>query len=553
MSRRDVYDALGALAFGYGVLDDRRARTYASAQRALRGVKDDLGEALASGRLAEVKGVGPKVLGIVREVLAGEEPAALAEVRGKVPAGLFAIGRIRGLGPAKVRALWQALDITTPAELEYACKENRLLDLEGFGARSQAVICEGLALLRAREGLCRLDEAWAEAEAALASLRAHPDVVDAAMVGAARRGAEAVPGVELLVAGPEAAVREALGDAAPRVERRVHTCAADAFGFARAWHTADAGHRDALAARAGAAGLTLDAQGLRGPDGAVPVPDEAALYAALGLHLPPAAVREGERGLWPADAPAPRLLRRSDLLGALHNHTVASDGVDTAEGMRDAAAARGLRWLGISDHSVSAAYAHGLEPERLEGQAAMLRDLSGACDLLAGVESDILQDGALDYAPEVLGGLDFVVASVHTRYGHGRAAETARMVAAASNPFTDVIGHPTGRLVLGRPPNDFDVEALLDACAASGCAVELNASPQRLDLKEEHLRAAKARGVMVSIAADAHRAEGLDALTFGVVQARRAELGPDDVLNTKSVDALRDWLRARRARAGAAR
>lgn len=553
MSRRDVYDALGALAFGYGVLDDRRARTYASAQRALRGVKTDLGAALASGELAAVKGVGPKVLEIVRDVLAGEEPAPLADVRARVPPGLFAIGRIRGLGPAKVRALWQALDITSPAELEYACKENRLLDLEGFGARSQAAVREGLAQLRAHEGLCRLDEAWAEAVEALALLRAHPDVRGAEMVGAARRGVEAVRGVDLLVAGPEAAAREALGGAAPRVERRVHTCAAEAFGFAQAWHTADEAHRAALGARATAAGLALGADGLSGPAGAVPVPDEAALYAALGLHLPPAEVREGDRGIWPADAPAPRLLRRADLVGALHNHTVASDGVDTAEGMRDAAAERGLRWLGISDHSVTAAYARGLEPERLESQADMLRGLDGACAVLAGVESDILQDGALDYAPEVLAGLDFVVASVHTRYGHGRAAETARMVAAASNPYTDVIGHPTGRLVLGRPPNDFDVDALLDACAASGCAVELNASPQRLDLKEEHLRAARARRVMVSIAADAHRADGLDALTFGVVQARRAELGPDDVLNTRSLEALRDWLSARRARAGVAR
>ena len=232
----------------------------------------------------------------------------------------------------------------------------------------------------------------------------------------------------------------------------------------------------------------------------------------------------------------------------LHNHTLASDGSHSIEQMRDAAAAAGLAYFGISEHSVSAFYARGLQADALTEQTKKIAELNSAgagCVLLTGVESDILEHGELDYPPEILSGLEVVIASIHRRYRHDRETRTQRLVNAAKNPLTTCIGHPTGRLLLGRKPGDFDVEELLDACAESGCAIELNANPARLDLSAEHLMKAKERGVLVSISADAHSIQEIRNLDHGVAIARRAGLTVDDVLNCRPLEALRAWLQDR--------
>ncbi|TNF35252.1 MAG: PHP domain-containing protein, partial [Deltaproteobacteria bacterium] len=319
--------------------------------------------------------------------------------------------------------------------------------------------------------------------------------------------------------------------------------------------TGAAAHVAALEAHAAEQGALFGPVGLYRGSERVPCPEEAGVYAALGLH--PTAPERREEGvpLLALGKARPRLLRREDLRGALHNHTTASDGVHGLTVMRDAARLLGLGWLGVSEHSQSAAYAGGLEPAALERQLAEIARLNGddaGCTLLTGVESDILRDGELDYADALLARLDVVVASVHTRFRQTPEEMTRRMVNAASNPWADVIGHPTGRLLLGRPASEYDVEALIDACAASGCALELNANPQRLDLGPRYLAMAKERGVKVSIAADAHSAPALSHLDFGVTVARRAGLTPEDVLNGLTLPELRAWLAPRKARAAAA-
>jgi DNA polymerase (family 10) len=325
----------------------------------------------------------------------------------------------------------------------------------------------------------------------------------------------------------------------------------EAWGVLSVLATGSGAHIDRLRREAEARSLAFDERGMFSPQGKIPCADEETFYRSLGLHAVSPERREAGAPLVGREYTAPRLIRRSDLTGALHNHSTASDGLHSLEQMRARAVELGLSYLGISEHSQTAAYAGGLDAVRLEAQASEIDQLNGesetpACRLLHGIESDILKDGTLDYEPTVLARLEFVVASVHQRYGLGPEEMTQRMVCAASNPWSDIIGHPTGRLLLGRDPAEFDVRALLDACVMSGCSVELNGNPARLDLKPEHLAMAKERGLLVSIAADAHSVEALDHLDYGVTVARRAGLTPDDVLNCRPLEALSAWLQERK-------
>ncbi len=551
--RREVAAVLDRLAFCAELIGDRRAGAYTAAAWAIRQQTGDLDQLYASGALAEVRGVGKRTLAIVGQVLDGQPVAELDALLAEIPPGLFEVRRIRGLGPKKIKTLWRELGITSLGDLEYACRENRLIELSGFGAKTQAKVLAQLEAIRATEGLVRRDQAAAVLTPLLARLDVAPGITRVAIGGDYRRGLELCGALVVVAAGPD--VRGGLaaaGVAGGRFEEHEVTVVAtdpDQFGVALAAASSDPAHFAALVARAAARGLTLDPSGLSRDGEPIACAEEDDLYAALELERPAAQRRDRETPLVERGRPTPRLVTRADLRGALHNHTEASDGGDSVAAMRAAAAARGLSYLGISDHSQTAFYARGLEPERLLAQIeeiARLDQDGDRCRLLAGVESDILGEGQLDYDPELLARLDFVIASVHNRHGHDRERMTARMVAAARDPYTSVIGHPTGRLLLGRPPAEFDMAALLDACAESGCAIELNSDPQRLDLEPRYLAMARERGVLVSIAADAHSTSALDYLDHGVAVARRAGLRPDDVLNCRSLPELRAWLAARR-------
>lgn len=563
--RREVQDVLARFAFAYELLEGPtpRARTYASAARTIFQLEGDLAELRATGALAKVRGLGSSTLAVVDEVLAGREPAELVALEAKIPSGLFAIREVRGLGPAKIRALYERLGITSLGELEHACRENRLVALAGFGAKTQAKVLEGVQERRRREELWLRDAALALAERMRQALAAH-GISDVRIVGGLARGDEIIEKVELLAvtdaAALEAAMRAALGDGAGAAHGNdalsrvvVHRAEAASAGLAEVRLSSDEAHLAQLAARATERRLTLADDALRDAQGnAVLCATADALYAALDLLAVDAEARSGDTPLVRIGTARPTLIRREDLRGALHNHTVASDGSATLSEMRAAAIASGLAYLGISEHSVSADYARGLSLERLAAQRAEIAALNrsdGGCTLLTGIESDILASGALDYADDVLRTLQVIIASSHRRFALDRAASTARMVRAARDPNTDIIGHPTGRLLLTRPALDFDLEVFLDACAESGCAVELNGSAHRLDFGARELAMAKERGVCVSIAADAHATSEIEEhLMYGISVARRAGLTADDVLNAKPLADLALWLAARRAR-----
>ena len=540
MDRHAVLAALHRISTGLELTGASpfRVRSYQKAARAL-GKLPDLVTRAAEGTLQDVPGVGPAVGRVVAQVLAGQVPDALQAIEREIPPGLIDLCTLPGLGPARVRLLHEALGVAGLADLEYACRENRLLDLKGFGRKTQATLITAIETRDRDASQLRRDRAYALAAPFVEALGS---VGQVEIVGALRRGMPLVAQVELLVCTPDPSDAPGPRDepsSDPRVV--VHVCTTQARGSALVRHTSSPGHWDALLARAADRGVSLEGHAT-----------EAALYEALDLHPTPVERREEDTPLVPRAAPAPRLVRRTDLAGALHNHTTASDGLDSLLGMREAAAARGLTYLGISEHSQSARYARGLDGPALRAQMTEIAALAGdghACTLLSGVEADILANGALDGEDEVLAQLEVVVASVHRRHGQDAATFTARMVAAARHPRTAIIGHPTGRLLLGRPPAPLDVEALLDACVETGCAVELNANPARLDLDATHLAMARERGVRVSIAADAHSGSALDHLDHGIAIARRGGLRPEDVLNALPLDALREWLHARAQRA----
>lgn len=561
MDHRTAADVLSRLAFATELLEGatHESKAWANAARVIRQLPGDLRAMHESGALTEVRGIGASSLRVVAEVLEGREPETLRELEARVPEGLFAVHRLKGLGPAKIRKLWQGLGITTLGELEHACRENRLVLLDGFGKKTQASVLAQIEDIHRADRVLLRSRASALLLPLVASLRARG--VRAESLGAFRRGMELVEGLGVVVAGDDAAIDETL--AAHGVEGGHIDGAAIAvvrteparFGAVALAGTSSPEHLEALRGRARERGLELRDDALFDASGAlVPCEDEEALYRALELATTPPERREPGVPLVALGKARPRLVELRDLRGALHNHTTESDGAGTLAEMRAAATAMGLEYLGISDHSQSADYARGLTPDRLRTQLATIeraRQESG-CALLSGVESDILADGRLDYEDAILASIDVVIASVHRRFGLDREATTQRMVAAARNPYTDVIGHPTGRLLMGRAPNEMDVEAMLDAAAESGCAVELNASPHRLDLHDRHVAMAKERGVPVSIAADAHAPGELANLEHGIAIARRGGLTPEDVLNCRPLDELRAWLGARRTRAGIA-
>jgi DNA polymerase (family 10) len=309
-------------------------------------------------------------------------------------------------------------------------------------------------------------------------------------------------------------------------------------------------HNTALRGRAKARGLTLNEYGLFRGRQPLDIDSEDALYRALGLELIPPELREGWGEVEAAErGEIPRLVEMGDIRGILHVHTTWSDGLSSIEELVEAARAEGYQYLGICDHSQSAAYAGGLSPERVWQQMRAIEELQSryrGFRIFKGIEVDILPDGSLDYEDDLLFSLDFVVASIHSRFGLSREAQTERLLRAIRHPAVTIIGHPTGRLLLARKGYDVDLEAVLEACAVEGVAVELNAHPQRLDLDWRYCRRAKELGVLVAINPDAHHVGGLEDVEYGVGIARKGWLEASDVLNCMDAQALEAFFRSRK-------
>lgn len=553
-SRRRVAAALEELALLAELSGENqfKVRAYANAARAILRAPEDIEALAARGELTSLPGIGKGIATLVAETLESGEPAQLRELRRELPAGLPELVALPGIGPKRVRTLWQDLGITSVGELEYACLENRLLTLTGFGPATQKKILEAIDFQRRTVDRHHISDGWQAADETAAALRKALPTAAAAVAGEVRRFCEVIGEAVVVCAGaPAAAISESLAGAladprivaggvggrhASGVPVRIVTSPRGGLGTALVWHTGGEGHLAQLAARAASSGLTFADGALTDSAGRpVECAEEHAFYARLGLPWIPPELREGNGEVEAAAAGAlPRLVEASDVLGAVHVHTTDSDGTASLEEMAAAAAALGWSLLGIADHSQVAAYAHGLDSGRLraQGEAIATRNARGGKPLLLrGTEADILADGALDL-PEGAS-LDFVVASVHSSFRQSADAQTARLVRAVSRGRGTILGHPTGRLLLAREPYQVDLEAVLQAAASSGAAVEINAHPYRLDLDWRWVRRAVALGIPISIGPDAHEPAGLADVRWGVGIARKGWATADDVLNAR--------------------
>jgi DNA polymerase (family 10) len=551
-----------------------KSRAYANAARTLQTLDRDLGALVAADELKAQKGIGPALAEKIAALAATGRLDYLDELRARVPPGLLDLLRVPGLGPKRVRELFEQLGVASLGELEYAAQTRALETLPGFGEKLQGKVLEGIAVLKRNAERFLLSDALAQGEEARARLAAHPAVESASLAGSLRRRCETVGNVDLVVAtGAPAAALDAVAALAAVEEvtaRGEADCAVRLAGglrlhvravppgelpFALRHFTGSKEHNAALVSRAAAAGLTLTERGLLRGGAPVPCTGEPELFAALGLADIPPELREDRGEIAAAErGELPRLLEEGDLQGILHAHSTYSDGLDTVREMALAARSRGYRYLGLTDHSQGARYANGLLPDAVKRQHEEIDRLNSELDgfrVLKGTECDILVDGRLDYPDEILSQFDFVVASVHSRFALGEAEMTERVLRALASPWVDILGHPTGRLLLAREPYAIRMAAVCEAAAERGVAVEINAHPSRLDLDWREAKSFLARGGWTSIDPDAHRVEGLDDVRYGVAIARKGWVPRERVLNALPLaDLLARFAARRQGRAG---
>jgi DNA polymerase (family 10) len=563
----DLYELDGAII--------HRIVAYRNAAKAVREAGVSVTALAREGRATELPGIGAT---IQEKVLAladtGSIPAA-ERLRAKFPAGLVAITRLPGLGPKRARRLFEELGVDSPEALRAAAEQQRIRELKGFGPKAEASILAGLEAWSEsgpRERVV-LDRALAAGEQLVAALLAHPASERVSLAGSARRWADSVKDLDVIatasdpVALARAAAELELIEAAQTpsgsgVRLRTHTglqvdlriVEPDQFGNLLQHLTGSKEHNMALRDAAVRKGLHVSEYGILddATGETLRCGTEEEVYAKLGLAYIEPELRENRGELEAAGAGRlPSLITLDDLRGDLHCHTTASDGTASISEMAVAARDAGYEYLVITDHSASMGFGADLSAEALRAHVRAIRSTRvEGIELLAGSEVNILPDGSLDYDDEVLESLDWVIASVHSSFGMGAEAMTARIVRALEHPLVDALGHPTGRKISRRPPYPVDMERVIAAAAATGTMLEINSSPDRRDLNDVHARAAAAAGVPIVINCDAHRVGGFSVARYGIATARRAWLTAAQVANTRrwaELAAMRKRARAERA------
>ena len=544
-----------------------KCRAYLNGARTLETSATDLTELVRTNRLGELPGIGDALREKITTLITTGKLPYLEELRSSIPAGLLPLLDLPGLGPKKLRALRDKLKIESLEALTQACQDGRLAALEGFGEKTATNLLEAIDRHANYKKLHRLGTALPAARTLLEHLKQSPLVLHAEIAGSLRRGKEVVKDLDLIASSKKPKEVMKLFVSSPNVEKVVNhgetkssvilaggipcdlrVIPPESWATALAHFTGSKEHNIALRQRAIDRGLHLSEWGLLKGKSKTPLKlkDEKDLHKALGLAFIPPELREDSGEIAAAEKnELPDLLTRDQIRGCLHNHTLASDGQDSLSSMAQAAAEQGLEWLGIADHSKSSFQANGLDAKRLETQIEEIRLINSKkpkCTLLSGTECDILKDGKLDFPNSLLSELDYVVASVHSGFTSDEKEMTQRIIRAMENPHVTCLGHPTGRLLLEREAYPLNIPKILDAAAATGTWIELNANPWRLDLDWRWWHKARDLGILCCINPDAHKTSHLRFLDFGVTLARKGWLRAQDVVNTRTLSQLRKLL-----------
>ncbi len=575
MDRKAIARVLEEVA---GLLDLKgensfKVRAYENAARAVLAFEGDLGEAVESRELLKVRGIGSSIFtGIESLVKTGRFPLH-DELKATLPAGLSDFLRVPGLGARKAKALYDGLGVDSLDALEKACLEGKLEGLKGFGPKSCANILKGIGLVRVSAGSFHYHTARRKADELLVALAGTNLAARVSIAGSLRRRKEVIRDIDLLAVStsPDALARafrelpgvtDVIGSGETKTSVRfldglsadLRVVVEEAFPAALLYFTGSKEHNTTLRGRAKRLGFKLNEYGLfhENSEERVLCASEAEIYQRLGLAYVEPELREDRGEIEAAEhGTLPRLLEEKDLKGLIHLHTTASDGRDSLEAMVSAVQNAGYSYAAITDHSKTAAYAGGLTEERVLSQREEVRRLRSKFPgfrIFHGTEADILADGSIDFGDAFLEGFDLVVASVHSRFGLSPEEQTKRLLKAVSNPRVSILGHPTGRLLLEREGFTADMEKVIAAAAESGCAIEINASPHRLDLDWRLCRQAADKGVALSVDPDAHSAEALSDTTYGVGVARKGWVTPGSTLNAKTSEELETWLTQRRGK-----
>ena len=571
MTRENLAEVLEEIALLLELKDENpfKIRAYRQGADTVRSFEGEIVELAAKNELKGIKGIGEALRDKLHELASTGRLEFYEKLRLEFPAGLFELFDVQGLGPKKVKALYEALGISSVADLKTACDEGKVAGLPGFGAKTQVKILEAIALRADFADTFLLGGISPLVEEILGLLRMHPEISRVTVAGSFRRAKETVHDLDFVVATKEPKLVCEDFTTLPHVESVIvcgetkasvrlkngQQCDLRAvsnaqFPFALQYFTGSKEHNVAIRGLALKQGLSLNEYGFTAMNEKAVIPEvneEVDIYRALGLDFIQPELRENRGEIEAAaDHTLPRLVELAQLRGTFHNHTTASDGIHTLEAMADEAMELGLQYLGIADHSKASFQANGLDETRLQEQVEMIAKLNAGYEnfrLFAGTEVDILKDGSLDFSDEILAKLDYCVASVHASFTLSEEEMTRRICRAMENEHVTMLGHVTGRLLLKREPYAVNHAMIIDCAAETRTIIELNCSPMRLDMDWRWWKRARDKGVLCSINPDAHSTMGLHHLGLGVRLARKGWLRKQDVFNTRPVAEVEKFLK----------
>lgn len=551
-----------------------KTKAYQNAARNLEKLEIDFIHLVKDNKLSEVPGIGEAINKKIEELVTTGKLAYYESLKSSIPPGHLEMLKIAGLGPKKIHALYEQLGIKTIGELEYACHENRLVELKGFGKKTQGNILAGIEKLKLYKERRLYSEVSADALALFSLLQGNENVCRASLAGSLRRSAETVKDIDIVASSAHAEKLAGYFSSLPQVagvsgkgitkvsvtlrtgiNADLRIVADQEFPHALLHFTGSKEHNTALRGRAKDMGLKINEYGLWQGEKNIVCSSEKEIFSHLGLSYIPPELRENMGEIEAAEeGTLPVLVEEKDICGLFHVHTDFSDGAQTMESMVAAVKSMGMQYIGISDHSQSAYYAGGLKKEEIARQHELIDKLNekhAPFHIFKGIESDILPDGNLDYADSLLRSFDFVIAAIHSNFNMPEEEMTGRIKRALQNPFTTMLAHPTGQLLLAREPYSVNITEIIDTAARYGKVLELNANPHRLDLDWRNCIYARKKAVQISINPDAHSTAGLADIRFGIKIARKGWLGKGDCLNCLSLNEMKKYLSHKKNKEGA--